>query len=895
MFTKIINNQKGFILITTYMVMAVLFILSSAYLIYAITENRASQRERWAQEAFYAAEEGIAYAVAESRAQADYEWFTHNSATVGDIYQGTPAIQSWLNLIPAPTFDGIYDIATGQQETGLYHIPGRNFLVKTYPDPIFPGVTVIRSVGQIFQGATVVAQRAIEYRLTRTSMFQYFMFFASSQYFGLPVRTIYDAGGLGGIRVNGNISLYGPDFRNLTTLTCSGYFKTPNSSMYADPASYDSRYWDNTTKSYKTYSSADPRYNDGKAEWPRETYIPAWNFGNYDYSTYPFWNIDDCFQVDLAFDYNNNIRAKINGVNIPTRLGDGYADAYYNWKMYGGGSSTVTFEVTPEVLQALGVVDATALYNKMNAYRWTGIRNEADWLNTDFEYGRGLNTSEDSKYVKVNYLDTQQPGQVKYWNELLADPDQDPSTLDALTEVVADANAGIKAIKTSLIDTKKKKDAKEAGVYIRDYDLNYSDWDNNFYQPYQKSYNNWFDTVYVPWVKSGVVLSWVNNVFVPWLETHPYGQPTWQEWLNQYSAFIAANPMPVAPEYSGVEYVEQKTVTNPLSACSEVKWFYNCVRPPKQGSVPKRTKVLEIDVEKMMDLGLAPKNGILYVDLRDTNSYGGANADYSVMLVNAEKLSPGGLTVVSPSSVYIKGNYNTDTERQSSAIITNSLIYTLSDKFKYPGSHREDLAYMPMPYHYIQYPNSTSYDDFLTNYVPHLNTRMTNWTTQFPDDPPPNPDTATNVLANWIKAHLTGSEISQILNAGEDQYDSKHDKTSGPNIMADQAGNTTYNVAMITPYDPQGYNLERWGGKNRVIQGAFLQLDSSEIPATKDAAQKGNNGYIPSTYSHGYVISDGTYSYLYEPRFGQTNPDRPPGDLYGGYPSSWVEVDPGQL
>ena len=581
MFTKIISNQKGFILITSYMVVAVLLILSSAYLMYALTENRASQREKWAQEAFYAAEEGIAYAVAESR-QWDYQWFTHNSAVVGDV-DITQHATNRLGLVPIPIYDG-----THNGETGLYRIPGRNFLVKTYPDLLFQGVTVIRSVGQISVGPAIVAQRAIEYRITSPSMFQYFMFFAQSQSLGSPRGTIYDAGGLGSIHVNGNINLYGPDFRNLTALNCSGYFKTPRSwAPYADPAYYDKIYWNEKTKSYKYHPAPgepgyDGKYDDRKAEWLRETSPDESNYANYDYTRSPFWNIDDYFHVDYALDWDNNIRAKINGLNIPITLGDGYSDAYYDWKMYAGGDNTVTFEVTPEVLSYFGVASVMELYNKINGERFTGTTNANDWLNADFEYGRGLDTFDDSKYVQVNYLDTEKAGQAKYWNAFLADPNNDGNSLDALTEVVGDANADIRAIKTSTIDTKKKEDAKTDGVYIRDYNLDYDDWNNNFYLPYKTAHDDWFRTVYLPWYY---------DVYLPWRQTHPIGQRlTWDQW-RQYWAMLATSPI-----YTGPESVSRRTLRNPIHACTRVKWLYNSVRPPMDNGTPKRTTVLEIDV-----------------------------------------------------------------------------------------------------------------------------------------------------------------------------------------------------------------------------------------------------------------------------------------------------------
>jgi len=100
--------------------------------------------------------------------------------------------------------------------------------------------------------------------------------------------------------------------------------------------------------------------------------------------------------------------------------------------------------------------------------------------------------------------------------------------------------------------------------------------------------------------------------------------------------------------------------------------------------------VVEIDIEKMIDKGKEPANGIIY-------------SDYPVLLRNAENL-PGTneagkravFTLISEESVYLMGNYNYDPADPDDAnnnwkisnISTKKTVYTLSDQFNFPKSGR---------------------------------------------------------------------------------------------------------------------------------------------------------------------------------------------------------------
>ena len=95
------------------------------------------------------------------------------------------------------------------------------------------------------------------------------------------------------------------------------------------------------------------------------------------------------------------------------------------------------------------------------------------------------------------------------------------------------------------------------------------------------------------------------------------------------------------------------------------KTFYN-------QSLDRDVTVQEIDVQKLMDSGNWPANGLIY-------------SDVPIRLVNAEQLQDD-LTVVSANEVYTVGNFNSVNKR-AAAIVSAGRIWHLSD------SWRDDSAY----------------------------------------------------------------------------------------------------------------------------------------------------------------------------------------------------------
>lgn len=289
--------------------------------------------------------------------------------------------------------------------------------------------------------------------------------------------------------------------------------------------------------------------------------------------------------------------------------------------------------------------------------------------------------------------------------------------------------------------------------------------------------------------------------------------------------------------------------------------FFNAVRPKKKGTSYVMENVIQVDVSKVLaDAENTPGNNIVYVDNKD------------LRLVNAKILPEGGLTVVSPYNVYVKGNYNYDPGKskeandanwQPAALITNSLVYTLSDSFNDPQT-------LPVAVNYPNYPYSLQYQEFLDKYC--AEGRYPSSLIAAGKVPPGGVPTW-----SWVKSNLSGTEQLTLLNSGEGYYDIDNDY-----LMANRATTATYYNTAIAGPNAIPVAIERWGGTKAPVKGSFVQLE-------KKWSTKYNNTAVRS----GNYISNPTYQYYYETRFGGATGigERPSGDMVGGAQSSWQEVN----
>ncbi len=262
---------------------------------------------------------------------------------------------------------------------------------------------------------------------------------------------------------------------------------------------------------------------------------------------------------------------------------------------------------------------------------------------------------------------------------------------------------------------------------------------------------------------------------------------------------------------------------------------------------PVMENVLQFDMARLINScpDQKPQNNIIYV------------AHKNLRLVNAAKLPPGGLTVVSPYNIYIKRNYNTDADWQPSAAITNSLVYTLSEDFNDPQT-------MPMTYEHAVYPYSLEYQDFLDDYASGA---------RYPAELPVYP--AGGLTPEWVKANLNGDQQLTLLESGEYYYELDNE----PYMTNRTTRDTTYKIAIVSPEDTYPYELERWVAQ-RTVEGAFILLENP---------WSDTNDIQSTNYYSSRMTWKPDSQYNYETQF-TTSSGRPAGDFFAGSSSWWEQV-----
>jgi len=462
----------------------------------------------------------------------------------------------------------------------------------------------------------------------------------------------------------------------------------------------------------------------------------------------------------------------------------------------------------------------------------------------------------------------------------------------------------------------------------------------------------------------------INSAWTQWQQTridmirrYFRGEITREEFIDMYLTWLQSNPAPA-------RYVSN----NPISDVTTVDNFYNTTRParaseytwqgnlfdkfPEYSWMPARTKVLTIDVaalnEKIENENLS-FNGVVYVESAD---YSDTAYDYSVRLINAGVLPEAGLTVVSPHNIYVQGNFNLDntipddgtsldardyqaiqdymathssegysqddfTWHPAALISTQRMVYTLSDSFNDPQQ-------LPLSYDYWNrdtrdyYPYCLDDAEFLEDHVPAPSSSSLPQTVKTFFDNHPELTPPSSWSWDWINTNLdvdTYPEANDVrkslLDAGNAAY-----QTGAEALMPNRVEkDTTYNTAIVSPYDPQAYILERWhdtngAKKKRNIVGAFIQLEDvfrSSVPLSYQAANaqgvyvyKVTSGtdrwgrYNYAYYWHGNQPHNRStywpsYKYAYEVNFADRSGDSSDeqsssADFLAGSIGSWREI-----
>lgn len=291
--------------------------------------------------------------------------------------------------------------------------------------------------------------------------------------------------------------------------------------------------------------------------------------------------------------------------------------------------------------------------------------------------------------------------------------------------------------------------------------------------------------------------------------------------------------------------------------------YWNARKSPG-GNYYSPTYVVEVDVAKLIAANKY-KNGKIY-------------CYYSVRLVNAATLPPGGLTVYSDQAVELKGDFNT-VNWQPAAVIADGGVYTLSTNFESDpdkdnngiadnaSPHLKDLLRDPDPDPNGTFQRHLRDDSLLPATVQHIN---------YPYEDQP--------------GYYPANEQYMPNKAGrpEEDLDNPED------IIA-----ARYNVAIVTGADVSGYELERWGyytnpsgqgpfvQRKKVINGVFIRLPTdyanlvSSVPVYKRNRSKPGDPFY-----HSPSIAELTYDT-------RLLTQKPPGDFTtGGYDLSWREIDP---
>ncbi len=973
---KPISNNKGVILISAYLVVLVIIVLSAAFFSQTISESRNVQRTKASLEAFYAAQAGLNFAYIESERFPIGAWKTHNWNWAADPAPTPDVAVSHANPLSLSALGADWDA------DGYYIIPDYNFRVHAYQEinwdlstteqPVYTGIIIINSQGWDRQD---MVRRTAELRLRQNSI--YFCYFPETHIFD---NGTYDGSGYGRIHVNGNIIFKNsPVFTNLTQLSAgdtygyatsehTGYLKY-DSSQYSAPYAWD----DNDS------------VIDGSTPMPRNSYPP-----------YDYFDPEDWYAADYRFNQHAQNYARLNEDSdgnafiIPRTLNEG-SDYAWEYDKYEGSQSYdevgVRFRVDNDALSWLACTerdvsrggpashtlltqDAQNTFNQAPAsfnwelwktshpdYEKEFWRARYDCLDTG-NWATDADTTSAGFAASANYAinhewwDDLVYGNDRSWDDLAPAQSEVPGSPDyggyflnseeqilAWQQFMSNKEVTITKANTGQTETLPLssviKEASSGGKYVSPIGL-----ETDYLQQAQQG------GILITKGESPDYLQWFRD---SWEILRRQGFFAWIRWLRN-------NPVPT-----------QHSWQNPIADVCSTDYFFNTTRPaessedtsasslwdkfPAPDSLEK-TKVLTIDVaalKKKIETEGMSFNGTIYVEDPDPEVDG--YNDFSVRLINGGVLPETGLTLVSPHNIYVQGNFNLDNTlpegvydpaeardyeaienylgyhpdegysssdfvwHSASLISTQRLIYTLSEDFNDPQQ-------LPLSYDYWNgdtrenYPYCLNDRTFLNNYCP---------------QPGDNdlPDTVKHFLNqrfsaqtrperwdwDWIEANMNtdlypeANDIRKdLLDAGNEQY-----RTANESLMPNRVlHEVTYNTAMFSPYEPQGYTLERWydedgNQKSRKIVGAFIQLEDSNrasVPLaylkynsqgeevyTIDSGLDSAGRYHYAYYWHGnQPHNDSTYSpshnYTYETNLQQSGIDSI---------ESWREISPGEF
>lgn len=584
----------------------------------------------------------------------------------------------------------------------------------------------------------------------------------------------------------------------------------------------------------------------------------------------------------------------------------------------------------------------------------------------DLVYG---NDRTGSDIIDVKYFNTKE--QSSEWNTWLQDKQVSITQTDTnqtqtmpLSDILKDGSNGGTYMVPLKLESNYKKKSEEGGILLT--------------KGQTAEYTAWANTPYSITLSNGETINFtINSVGEIWDQMY-YRYEAGEISDDLFNEFDMRVNDALSEAYNNVPPYWDWNIPEELTACGAVTFteFFNPLRHPgvseyywssprfndvNNMKYARKTKVIDIDVEKLrtyLEDNGQEFNGVIYIENPDSNDI--YQGDFSVRVKNAGILPENGLTVVTPHNIYVQGSFNLDYSRdketeaytsykqahggsdseyqwRNAALISSQrMIYTVSDNFEDYINSINNLAEISS-YNYWKvgensYPHSLKSQYFLDTYLTQkgitpssdsLPQTVKNFLTKY-NITLPSSWTVDNIkqIFNPELYPEAGACQSALLNAGETNYDLATESTQPNRVDHD----VIYNTAVVTPYDPRGYTLERWISqdgqqKTRNITGAFIQLEDiyrGWVPLSYSIKNKDNiwtyaaepgydtygyyhygyyaHGYLPhySPYNYPTGTSQGyylypKYNYAYETNFatsGSTGSGNPMATAVG----SWIEI-----
>ncbi len=871
------------------LVLLFLSVLSGAAFLRFASEQGTSQREKALVQAFYNAEEGLNYAYGEL-AQHDFDWNTHiwQGTTVLIPNSVTSSFQSQGGSFNT---DGSYYINDATNPHYFKVITYHELDSVGVPT----GITVVHSQGTDPKAITQRTVELRVSKNSMFDYFYFFpsdKTFTSATYDGAGYGKIHVNGK---ITFSGSPNFTNLAELSTADSAHNGYYALTNS-QYSSPLDWDDNdsvvngiapLPRDGAPPYSYYLSSDLYDTYAKFNWGDNASVDGkklptqldkvWNWDKYP-------GDKSASEKPTSFRIDNATLAWLTYTKGSGAILSG--DDYTNFMAHPDTFDWEAWKNKPENI-ALGYTEANADTTGALAQKfwhtWQGDNptyvNKEWW--SDLTYG---DDRSDGDLEPVNFLNTKE--QASAWQDWLKSTDGTIKKADTgitetkeLSEVIKDGSSGAQYLKPIGLDNNSYLNkAKDGGLYIvKGYSPEYAAWRQQILSftltidpcngevvsfPASESpmitYRNWR-------IKHGFTCSTGTPEQVSGLCTEFFTKRN-----AVYSAAVATRPATSRiwdQDLINAGVINTTQFYNTLHPAGT--WYYQSTTDVLLSAKP--TPVLDIDVEKLRTYLAATGrsfNGIIYIDNPDYND---TNYDFSVRIKNGGVLPQNGLTVVTPHNIFVQGSFNLDKARDddpgrsddaydnyqsehggnpsdytwkpAALISSQRAIYTVSENFE--NYIKDKTLSDTMPFKYWDSSGGSSYPYSMTNQT-FLNTYFNSGLVSIPQQvtdflakyglSAPAEWTVDNVkqIFDSSKYPDAGTAQSALLSAGETKYESDTENTQ-PNRVATKNGVPTdviYNTAMVTPYDPQGYTLERWVGadgkrKKRQITGAFIQLEDS--------------------------------------------------------------------